>query len=79
MFVDEVVLQKTRFSISRFRWLRQTLILWGCALMVAAKGLAVVRRDVFRAYGYPGEHVIRSLGACPSNHHGLRRIFKSLG
>ncbi|MDP6119906.1 MAG: hypothetical protein QF639_03565 [Rhodospirillales bacterium] len=53
-FVDEVVLHKTLFSISRFRWLRHTLIFWGFALMVAAEGLAVVLRDVFLAYGYPG-------------------------
>jgi hypothetical protein len=51
--VDDVVLHRTLFSVSGFRWLKHTLIFWGFALMVVVEGVAVVVRDGMPAFGRP--------------------------
>lgn len=50
--IDEVVLHRTLFSVSRFRWLRHTLILWGFAAMFGIEILAVFFREAFPAFGF---------------------------
>lgn len=50
--VDEVVLHRSLFSVSRFRWLRHTLILWGFAAMFTIEVLAVFAREALPAFGY---------------------------
>ena len=52
--LDEVVLQKSLFSISRLRWLRHTLIFWGFALLFATELVAVLFREILAAFGWPG-------------------------
>ena len=51
--VDDVLLHRTLFSVSGFRWLKHTLIFWGFALMFAAEMLAVFVREGFPAFGWP--------------------------
>jgi hypothetical protein len=53
ILVDEVVLHKSLFSISGFRWFKHTLIFWGFGLLLATEGLAVVVRDILPAFGRP--------------------------
>jgi nitrate reductase gamma subunit len=50
-FLDEVVLHRTLLSVSRFRWVRHQLILWGFALMFAFELGAVFLREVQPALG----------------------------
>ena len=50
--IDDVILHRTLFSVSGFRWLKHTLIFWGFALMFAAELLAVVVREGFPAFGW---------------------------
>jgi nitrate reductase gamma subunit len=50
--IDEVVLHRTLFSVSRFRWLRHTLIYWGFAAMFAVEVVAVFVREGMPAFGF---------------------------
>ena len=50
--VDDVILHRTLFSVSGFRWLKHTLIFWGFGLMFATELLAVFVRDGFPAFGW---------------------------
>lgn len=50
--IDEVVLHRTLFSVSGFRWLRHTLIYWGFAAMFALEVVAVFLREAFPAFGW---------------------------
>jgi nitrate reductase gamma subunit len=50
-FVDDVVLHKSLFSVSRFRWLRHTLIFWGFVAMFGVELLAVLVREAWPAFG----------------------------
>jgi nitrate reductase gamma subunit len=47
--MDEVVIHRTLYGISPFRWFKHTLILWGFAVMLGLEGLAVCFREVFPA------------------------------
>jgi len=49
--VDEVVLHKSLFSVSGFRWFKHTLIFWGFSLLLVSEGLAVLFRDMLPAFG----------------------------
>ena len=51
--VDDVILHRTLFSVSGFRWLKHTLIFWGFGLMFATEMLAVFVREGFPAFGWP--------------------------
>jgi len=62
--LNEVVLHRTLFSVSRFRWLRHTLIFWGFVLLFLTDVLAVVPREAMPAFGLPNiwiepEHPVR--------------------
>jgi nitrate reductase gamma subunit len=48
--IDEVLLHRTLFSVSRFRWLRHTLIYWGFAAMFAIEVVAVFVREAMPAF-----------------------------
>jgi nitrate reductase gamma subunit len=49
--IEDVVLHRTLFSVSRFRWLKHTLILWGFAAMFAVEIIAVFVREAMPAFG----------------------------
>ena len=49
--VDEVVLQKSLFSLSRFRWIRHTLIFWGFILLFVTELFAVLFREILPSFG----------------------------
>ncbi|MGI9302137.1 MAG: hypothetical protein ACR2RB_05435 [Gammaproteobacteria bacterium] len=49
--VDDVVLHKSLYSVSGFRWLRHTLIFWGFMLMFFLELLAVAVREALPAFG----------------------------
>lgn len=49
--IDEVVLHRTLFSVSGFRWLRHTLIFWGFAAMFGVEVVAVFVREAMPAFG----------------------------
>ena len=51
--IDDVVLQRTLFRISRLRWLRHQLIFWGFAAMLGLEIGALFMREVFPALGLP--------------------------
>ena len=51
--IDDVLLHRTLYAVSGFRWLKHTLIFWGFGLMFAAELLAVVVREGFPAFGWP--------------------------
>jgi nitrate reductase gamma subunit len=51
-FVDEVVLHRSLFRVSAFRWLRHQLILWGFVLMFAVELSAVFLREGLPAFGF---------------------------
>jgi MFS family permease len=53
VLVDEVVLHRTLFSVSQFRWLRHTLIFWGFALLFLTDVAAVFVREAMPAFGLP--------------------------
>ena len=62
--VDEVVLHRTLFTVSPFRWLRHQLIFWGFGLMFMVELVAVAFREAFPAFGWTDlwhipEHPIR--------------------
>lgn len=48
---DDVVLHRALFSLSRFRWLKHTLIFWGFAAMFALELVAVFVREAMPAFG----------------------------
>jgi MFS family permease len=50
--VDEVILHRSLFRISRVRWLRHALIFWGFIAMFVTELFAVVLRDGFPAFGW---------------------------
>lgn len=50
---DDVILHRTLFSLSRFRWLKHTLIFWGFAAMLAVEFAAVFVREAMPAFGLP--------------------------
>lgn len=52
-FVDEVVLHRSLFRVSAFRWLRHQLILWGFVLMFVVELSAVFLREGLPAFGFP--------------------------
>ncbi len=52
--LDEVVLQKSLFSVSRLRWLRHALIFWGFSLLFATELCAVLFREILAAFGWAG-------------------------
>ncbi len=49
--VDEVVLQKSLFSLSRFRWIKHTLIFWGFILLFVTELFAVLFREILASFG----------------------------
>ncbi|MEM7226774.1 MAG: hypothetical protein AAF495_27635 [Pseudomonadota bacterium] len=50
--VDEVVLHRTLFSVSPFRWVRHQLMFWGFGLMFLVELAAVAFREAFPAFGW---------------------------
>lgn len=50
--VDEVILHRTLFSISPFRWVRHQLMFWGFGLMFMVEIAAVGFREIFPAFGW---------------------------
>ncbi len=52
--LDEVLLQKSLFSVSRLRWLRHALIFWGFVLLFATELFAVLFREILAAFGWAG-------------------------
>ena len=51
--VDEVILHRTLYRVSRVRWLRHSLIFWGFTWMFVTELFAVVLREAFPAFGWP--------------------------
>lgn len=49
---DEVILHRSLFGVSRFRWLRHQLIFWGFGLMFLTELVAVAFREAFPAFGW---------------------------
>lgn len=64
--LDEVILHKSLFSVSRFRWLRHTLIYWGFMLLFATELFAVLFREILASFG---------LGRLWATDHPLRLLF----
>ncbi len=52
--LDEVLLQKSLFSVSRLRWLRHALIFWGFVLLFVTELFAVLFREILAAFGWTG-------------------------
>lgn len=50
--MDDVILHKSLYSVSSFRWLRHTLIFWGFMLMFFLELLAVAVREALPAFGF---------------------------
>jgi nitrate reductase gamma subunit len=50
--LDDVILHRTLYSVSRFRWLRHTLIFWGFMLMFGVELIAVIFREALPAFGF---------------------------
>ncbi len=50
--VNEVILHKTLFQVSPFRWLRHQLIFWGFGLMFLVELVVVPIREAFPAFGW---------------------------
>lgn len=63
--VDEVVLQKSLFSLSRFRWIKHTLIFWGFILLFVTEMFAVLFREILASFGmehlWAPDHPLRLL------------------
>ena len=51
--IDDVVLHRTLFSVSGFRWFKHTLIFWGFAAMFGIEVVAVFVREAMPAFGFP--------------------------
>ncbi len=49
--MDDVVIHRSLFAVSKFRWLRHTLIYWGFAAMVVLELFAVFLREGLPAFG----------------------------
>ena len=49
--IDEVIIHRSLFRVSRFRWVRHQLILWGFALMFGVEIVAVFVREAMPAFG----------------------------
>lgn len=49
---DEVLLHRSLFTVSRFRWLKHSLIYWGFMLMFATELFAVVFREILPSFGW---------------------------
>lgn len=50
--LDEVILHRSLFQVSPFRWLRHQLIFWGFGLMFAVELVAVFFREAWPAFGF---------------------------
>ncbi len=50
--VDDVVVHRNLFAVSKLRWLRHTLIYWGFAAMVLLELFAVFLREGLPAFGF---------------------------
>jgi len=59
-FAEEVLLHRSLFRVSPFRWVRHQLILWGFGLMFAVELAAVVVREAWPSFGF--EDVWRTSG-----------------
>ncbi len=63
--LDEVILQKSLFSVSRLRWVRHTLIFWGFTLLFATELFAVLFREILASFGWTSiwapDHPLRLL------------------
>lgn len=70
VLLDEVILHRTLFTVSRLRWVRHTLIYWGFMLTLLTEGAAMLFREALPAFGLP------NLWAIPD--HPLRRGFDFL-
>lgn len=49
--VDDVIVHRSLFAVSKFRWLRHTLIYWGFGAMVLLELFAVFLREGLPAFG----------------------------
>ena len=52
-FLADVAFHTNLLAISKFRWLRHTLMFWGFALMFMVEVVAVFVREGFPAFGWP--------------------------
>ena len=50
--VDDVIVHRSLYQVSKLRWLRHTLIFWGFMGMFAAELIAVFLREGFPAFGW---------------------------
>jgi len=50
-FMDDVVLHRSLYAVSPFRWFRHTLIFWGFGLMFLIELAAVLIREAWPAFG----------------------------
>lgn len=50
--IDEVLLHRSLFEASPFRWVRHQLIFWGFGLMFLIEMVAVMFREAFPAFGW---------------------------
>lgn len=50
--LDDVIVQRSLWRQSRFRWIRHTLIFWGFAGMFLAELVVVLMREGFPAFGW---------------------------
>jgi hypothetical protein len=65
--IDDVLLHRSLYRVSKVRWLRHTLIFWGFVAMFAAELVAVVIRDGFPTFG------LRDIWREPQ--HPVRMVF----
>lgn len=49
--IDDVIVHRSLFAVSPFRWVRHTLIFWGFGLMFGLELAAVVVREAWPAFG----------------------------
>jgi nitrate reductase gamma subunit len=52
ILVDDIILQKTLYSVSFIRWLRHSLILWGFAFLVLIEMFRVFFQEALPAFGF---------------------------
>jgi len=50
-FIDDVIIHRSLWSVSGFRWFKHTLIFWGFALMFGTEIVAVFVREGLPAFG----------------------------
>lgn len=65
--LDDVILHRSLYRVSKVRWLRHTLIYWGFIAMFATELVAVIVRDGFPAFGW------QDIWRAP--HHPVRLVF----